>query len=171
MNYIQSTYETCLASCLLILDNKHVEKNLELEILKHSLDYSKFDFVSGHLDFFKDKVSFERIVDNKIFLKHLESVNVEYKNVKVKKVNTKLIDFLLQNYGKVIVYLDSYILYQDVHYPHFILINGRSDKYYEVIDPWNGEKKLISKNVIKEGINMLNNHLLFCPQLIYKNKF
>ena len=55
MPYKQTTYETCLACCLLNASTKKVNKKLELECINHSMNYSKDDFVSGHTDFVEKK--------------------------------------------------------------------------------------------------------------------
>lgn len=70
--YKQTTYETCLACCLL----QHVDRvkplkitqKLELDCFLHSLKFSREDFVIGHLDFIAKKfdVKIRRLVDNRL---------------------------------------------------------------------------------------------------------
>ena len=78
--YTQTTYETCLACSLLQAVNKTnpitIDQKTELEVINHSLRFSKDDFVSGHLDFIVKRfnVKIRRIVDNKLFLNYINKV-------------------------------------------------------------------------------------------------
>ncbi|MGC9031672.1 MAG: hypothetical protein ACP5H7_02855 [Minisyncoccia bacterium] len=69
--YTQTTYESCLACCLLFLVEKikgiKITPKNELDCIIHSLKFSKGDFGIGHFDFVLKKfgVAIKRIVDDK----------------------------------------------------------------------------------------------------------
>lgn len=164
--YTQTTYETCLSCSLLNQITKFDEKE-ELDLIIHSMKFSRDDFVLGHLNFIDKNygISFLRIVDNDFFANYLEKIGA--KNLEVKKINLNLIDKLL-NENELIIYLDAYYLYVIVHYPHFItILKDLSDKYL-VFDTWDGKEKIISKKIISKAISSLRNHLKFVPQILCK---
>ncbi len=170
--YTQSTYETCLACCLLqavdkIIPTKITQK-IELEVINHSFRFSKDDFVIGHLDYIAKKFNTNifRIVDNRPFLNHITKIktSVKIKN-KVRKINLKLIDSVLEE-NQPIVYIDAYFLFGVYHAPHFITVLEKKNSQYKIFDTWDGKVKMIDSKTLSKAISSLRNHLKFCPQLI-----
>jgi len=49
--YTQSTFESCLAVDLLNLTETKISPKKERKVLDYALDYSKYHFTLGHLDF------------------------------------------------------------------------------------------------------------------------
>ncbi len=92
MKRAQSTYEGCLACCILQavkrIKNIKISKKFELNCLIHSLKFSKHDFVIGHLDFIAKNfnVKIRRIVDNKKFYYYVKKIKSSSKiKTEVKK--------------------------------------------------------------------------------------
>lgn len=170
--YKQTTYETCLACNLLINANRvkpiKITKNLELQILNHSLDFSKENFTIGHLDYVAKRLGLkiDWFVDNRHFYNLIKKLKM-HKNIHVKprKIDLKFLDTLLKTFP-VILYLDSYSLFKVYHYPHFVTILEKKNNKYKISDTWYGKRKVIDSKVISEGIILLRNHLKFSPQLI-----
>ena len=172
-NYEQTTYETCLACCLLqFIDSVKLNQDLELECINYSMKFSKEDFVIGHLNFITEKfgIEIERIVDNKLFFDYIMKIKTsELIHTEVKKINLDLIDNLLQK-SSVILYIDAYYFYKIVHYPHFITVLNKEGKNYKLLDNWDGKEKIIDEEILSQSIISLRNHLKFCPQIIILNK-
>jgi len=170
--YTQSTYETCLACCLLQAVDKvksiKITQKLELDCINHSFKFSKDDFVIGHLDFIAkkyNKVNIKRIVNNKPFYNYIKKIKSSSTiNTEIRKINLKLINQLLDK--KPILYIDSYYLFKIHHYPHFITMLEKIGTRYKIFDTWDGEVKLIESKIIAKSIFSLRNHLKFCPQIL-----
>ncbi|MEM5793289.1 MAG: hypothetical protein QXY45_02935 [Candidatus Aenigmatarchaeota archaeon] len=171
MKYMQTTYETCLTCSLLLGVNRvipiEINKDLEIECLLHSLRFSKDDFVTGHLDFIVKKfnVKITRLVDNKRFYSFIKKRwSLPNVDLLVNRIDLKVIDKLIKK--KPIVYIDSYYLFKDYHFPHFITILDKSRKGYKIFDTWDGKEKFIGSKVLSRSISSLRNHLKICPQLL-----
>ncbi len=167
--YQQTTYETCLACCLLQAARKEVTRNEERAILNHSLDFSRDFFVLGHLDYFIKKydAKFDLIADNQRFVQWLGQVSANI-SLKCEKITLGLIDEHLSSFP--ILLIDDYYLYYEVHYPHWITVLRKRDDSYEIFDVWDGKEKIISAKLLEEAIRSLREHLNFCPQLILLQK-
>ena len=170
--YTQTTYETCLACCLLQLVNNvkpiKITKKLELDCIVHSLKFSKNDFVIGHLDFIvkKFKVNILRIVDNIYFYNYIKKIK-HSKNINtiVQTIDLNLINNLLKkNYP--IIYIDAYYLFKIHHYPHFVTVLKKNKNNYKIFDTWDGKIKLINRITFLESIISLRNRLRFTPQIL-----
>ena len=145
---------------------------IELEIINHSLKFSKNDFVVGHLDYITKNfnINILRIVDNKLFLNYINKIKTSKKILnKVEKVDLNLIDKHLEN-TQPIVYIDSYSLYGGIHYPHFITILEKINNKYRIFDTWDGKTKIVTTATLSKAISSLKNHLKFCPQVIIIKK-
>ena len=168
--YEQTTLETCLAVDLLNLVGVKISQKLEKEIINYALDFSKDNFTIGHLDFIAKKfnVGLDFYVDNKQFFRFIKKLNFSNKiNLIQKKIDLKLIDKLIK-ISPVVVYVDSYYLWKVSHYPHFIIVIGKSKKGYKIFDSWDGKIKNINSTTLSKSIISLRNLLKFCPQLIQK---
>ena len=161
----QSTYETCLACCLLmVVDGKRKD---EIEIWKHGWEIGQY--LIGQLNYVANKYgkSVEAYIENKYYFNQLE--NQKEKKVKLinKKIDTKLLGKLLEN-GPVILYSDRYN--PDgagyVHAPHFTLALEQKDKSFKIADPFDGKLKEISAKDVRKRIGSLRNHLKYSPVLV-----
>jgi hypothetical protein len=99
--YKQTTFETCLACCLLEKAGIRPTKHLEMKMIKHSLQFSRINFVAGHLDFM------ERAFSKK------------FKRLAGKKVTIRAVDSLIDK--KPAVYVDCF-MFRNWHMPHFITV-------------------------------------------------
>lgn len=171
----QSTYESCLAWCLLHLAEEEITKDKEIEIVEYSLRFTKKDFTIGHLEAVHDK--FKKITlhidadfryECKSTAQLKNSANIHICPCDVLALMQFFDDKLLTQ--PVILYLDSFALWKQIHYPHYVIIIGKKDTKYTVIDPWDGKKKKVSEKVIHEGIKLLKNYLGFAPRLITTRK-
>ena len=160
----QTTYESCLASALLMLIGESWSKKKEIEIWKHGWE---FNYLVGQLNYVAKKLrkGFKVYIENRNHFERLRKENgreVELVNV---KIDTQLIKKLLKS-GSVIVYLDNYYLQKIVHAPHFVLAERYKDDIIEIADPYDGKRKKISSEIIKKAIISLRNHLKYSPVLI-----
>lgn len=160
----QSTYETCLACCLLMMTGG-IRKD-EIEIWKRGW---RFNYLIGQLNYVVRKYDreFEVYVENKYYFNQLQKQKGRGIKLVNKKIDTKLLNRLLE-IDKVIVYLDSYYPYNAryVHAPHFVIAARKIKGDIEVADPFDGKLKKISISTIKKGINSLRNYLKYSPVLI-----
>jgi hypothetical protein len=162
--YQQTTYETCLAVCLMWLTDITPTGRKEITIWKSGWH---FNFLIGQINYLVENYNklIDVCVENKTYCKEL--INKAHNNIQIRqrKINIKLIDKYLAG-GPVIAYLDNYFLQNIVHAPHFIIIlSSKADKYV-VADPWDGEIKVLAKCKIEIAINSLRLHLKFSPILI-----
>jgi len=158
----QSTYETCLPCCLLMVAGKTSKD--EIEIWKHGW---RFNYLVGQLNYVANKYKKEitAYVENRYYFNQLQKqkgVGVKLIN---KKIDAKLLGKLLED-GKAIVYLDFYYLQKILHAPHFVVALNQDKNFIEIADSADGKLKKISKDVIKKGISSLRNHLKYSPVLI-----
>lgn len=168
----QHTYESCLAWSLLYLSNKTPTLKKELEILNHSLTFSKKDFTIGHLEFmskhFKEIWLF---TDSQFKYEHnLTKRLKKSKNIKI--YNENILNFL-QKYlqiGKIrhplIIYTDAFAFWGYKHYPHYVILLNKKNNNFLILDPWNGKTKSVSKQTILNGIKLLKNYLNISPRII-----
>jgi hypothetical protein len=170
--YTQTTYETCLAVSLLQAVDKikpiKINQKIELEVINHSMKFSRDDFVAGHLDYITNhfNVNIQRIVDNKSFLNYINKIKTSSKIAnKVEKVTLQLIDETLKQ-NQPIVYIDAYTLFGYYHAPHFITVLEKQNNNYKIFDTWDGKTKTISGEKLSNAISSLRNHLKFAPQII-----
>lgn len=158
----QSTYETCLPCCLLMMSEKGNKD--EIEIWKHGW---KFNYLVGQLNYVatKYKKDIEAYIENKYYFNELQKQkgkNVRFVN---KKINVELLKQLLEK-GKVIVYLDNYYLQKILHAPHFVVATRLVGKDIEIADPFDGKLKKVALSIINKGIISLRNHLKYSPVVI-----
>ncbi|HBE90922.1 MAG: hypothetical protein A3E37_00520 [Candidatus Andersenbacteria bacterium RIFCSPHIGHO2_12_FULL_46_9] len=158
----QSTYETCLACCLLMMADKKEED--EIEIWKHGW---KFNYLIGQLNYVAREYEKEigAYVENEYYFKELQKQRGKRVRLTNKKIDTNLISRLLQD-GKVIVYLDCYYLQKVVHAPHFVMAVKQEKEFIEIADPFDGKLKKINEGIISKAIDSLRNHLKYSPILI-----
>ncbi|MFA5021060.1 MAG: hypothetical protein WC517_03310 [Patescibacteria group bacterium] len=162
----QSTYETCLACCLLMLAGKG--RRDEVEIWKHGW---KFNYLIGQLNFVSSKYNKKIIVYIEIkdyfnWLQPQKSRGVKLVN---SRIDWKLIAKLLKS-QPVIIYADGYYPFVPnsayVHAPHFIVALKAVGEFVEVVDTYDGKIKKWKINDLKKGITSLRNHLKYSPVLI-----
>ncbi len=164
--YTQTTYETCLACCLLQAVG-NISRKLEMDCINHSMRFSKEDFVIGHLDFIarKFRVDISRIVDNMQFYDYVKKTRTSSRiRTHAAKIDTKLVRKLLEK--KPIIYIDSYYLFRRYHYPHFVTVLAASGSRYRIFDTWEGKERLIEGRALAKSISSLRNHIKLCPQIM-----
>jgi hypothetical protein len=173
-DYAQTTFETCLACCLLTEVRKlrkiSINQKLELACINHAMKYTKEDFVLGHLDFVGKRFGANslRIVEDAHFYRYLKRRKPSAKTTLLcKKIGISLIDHLLET-GCVIVLIDNFVQARIFHCPHYITILEKDDKTkaYTIYDPWEGERREIPQKKLVRAIASLRSHLKMSPQLI-----
>lgn len=160
--YTQTTYETCLAVSLLQAIGEVNRKN-EIDCIHHSLEYSKADFVIGHLDFIKKrfKATFKRYVNNRFYHLHLKRKNIPST---LKSINLRFIDAFIDKQPLLII--DTYYLGNGVHYPHWVTLLRKDKKSYTLFDPWDGKEKTLTTKQLSKALLSLRSKLNFCRQLL-----
>lgn len=168
----QHTYESCLAWSLLHLADKKPTFKSEVEIVNQSLSFSKKDFTIGHLEaisahfreifLFIDK---DFKYENNISTRLKQSQNIKIRNGNVLKFLQAYLDI-----GKIrhplIIYVDSYALHNQIHYPHYIILLKKQGNEFSILDPWNGKTRFVSQQTILNGVKLLKHHLGFAPRVI-----
>jgi hypothetical protein len=170
--YTQTTYESCLACCLLqgvgLRMPITITREAEFECLLFSLRFSKEDFVLGHLEFVARRfnISTTRIVEeNKLYRRVRDmkcSAQIETQQA---NVEAQLLEELLTR-GPVITYLDAFHLFGCYHYPHFVTVLRRHRDTYVIFDTWDGLEKRVLAKKLWTAIDSLRTYLRFSPQLL-----
>lgn len=158
----QSTYETCLPCCLLMITRKGNRD--EINIWKHGW---KFNYLIGQLNYVSNKYSrnIRAYVENKYYFNQLQLEKNSSVQLLNKRISINLLDNLLEK-GEVIIYLDVFYLQHILHAPHFVLGLRRKGDCIEIADPADGKIKLISVIILEKAIESLRNHLKYSPVLI-----
>lgn len=167
--YQQTSCEGCLPSCLLLLRQKRHGTTFsardELRLLSSAMKTGIRNYTLSIAEAFSDyaKLKIEIYVDNKYFCKKL-SLMCDSRFVKIngKKVGPLLLKNLLKRYRFIAVYLDSYFLHKDCHYPHWVVL-ARLDQKAVILDPWEGKRKFLKPRKVIDAIYSLKNYLGFYP--------
>lgn len=167
----QETYEGCLPICLLILENKIINKQLEREIIYKSLNKRRDNFyalnvLSAFSEMFSRNLTlFVGIND---YAKYL---NQHKDNSRIQILHQKInLDFLLKIKTPYIVQIDDFALGDIVHAMHYLIVEKIDKNEAVIIDPWYGSRTKIKNTALIKAIEILENHLLFSPLLISFNK-
>ena len=162
----QSTYESCLPCCLLMVTGN--DGTNEVEIWKHGW---KFNYLIGQLNYVSDLYNkkIEVYIENEYYFNQLQSQKGEKVNLINKNIDLDLLDDLLKN-GEVIVYLDCYCLQGILHAPHFVVATKQAESGIEIADPADGQLKIIPTQTIEDAIESLRNHLKYSPVFVTVSK-
>ncbi len=165
-SYKQTTSDSCLPVCLLILRGQTFSQEDEIELFINGAKSFRDNYALGILDFFstKYKINAEVYVDNKYYFKFLRKF---ISNGKVNLVNQKITPkFIKENKTPFILYLDKHFLGSYEHSPHFVIVENCSNEDYYIVDPWFGKRRKIKREVVLDAVGSLRSHLRFCPFLI-----
>ncbi|HMS22553.1 MAG TPA: hypothetical protein PKA38_02200 [Candidatus Levybacteria bacterium] len=164
--YKQTLSHSCLATCFLMLRQKHFN---EFDEQKLTLDGSKriypFYVVGIAMEFvkqFNSKLSV--YVDNKYFASVLKDAFKEQKSIEVIHQKNTL-SFISEQLNKqpLICHIDDHALGDYSHASHFIILEKATNKYIEIVDPWFGKRKMISNKTLENAIHELRVHVKMCP--------
>lgn len=170
--YKQKTYEGCLPSCLLILEDKEINKEIELEIIYKSLEKNRDNFYAyNNLSAFSEKFArnLTLFVDIREYANYLNK-NKDNALIKIIYRNIDLA-FLLKIKTPYIVQIDDFVFGDYVHATHYIIVESINEKVTTIIDPWYGSRKKLKTELILNAIKSLKNHLLFSPLLITLDQY
>lgn len=161
----QSTYESCLSCCLLMLVESNNED--EIEIWKHGW---KFNYLSGQLNYVSSQYGkkIKAYIENEYYFNQLQLEKDKGVQLVNPRVDLDLLSDLLEK-GKVIIYLDVYYLQHILHAPHFVLGIKKVGDNIEIIDPADGLVKRIPVKVVGEAIESLRSYLKYSPVFITKD--
>ncbi len=166
-NYKQKTSQGCLVVNLMYLFDIEPSPSEELAILSEGLTRLRENYTLSCLTAFLDRHPGKKVtlyIDNKYYLDKLKSM-VDHPAIKLtyKKNDAKLLDSLAAPF---VVYVDNNITDGWTHLPHFLLVVGASNKFYNVFDSWTGKVTKISKTKLISGIDLLRSHVKICPFVI-----
>jgi hypothetical protein len=163
--YKQTTADTCLPSCLIMMLDKFglakPTQELELEILVEGDKLSRGNRTLGHLLYVikKYKVKGRYFVSRADTFEEAQSLLLkEGKDViesKKERIGAYLIEQLLKE-TEVITCIDDYALRKQIHFPHFIIVENFENKNFSLIDPWEGKRFLISSEEMENAFEMLD---------------
>lgn len=154
----QRTFEGCLAVCLLMLAGEIPNRTKETTIILHALRTSKFSFISGHLDFLKRKLHCHVTAYSEAKAPGAALRHQWHRH----RVDVPTIKRLVKD-GPAIVYLDSFVLWNKIHYPHFVIITSSPKHAFVLFDPWDGKFRTTSGKTIAGGIRSLRTRLRIAP--------
>ena len=170
--YTQTTYESCLACCLLQGVDRTIPITItrqdEFECLLYSLRFSKEDFVLGHLEFVAQRFNMNttRFVEgNGLYRRVREMECSALIETRQADIDAQLLEDLVER-APVITYLDAFHLFGCYHFPHFVTVLRRHRNAYVIFDTWDGFEKRVTANRLWAAIDSLRTHLRFSPQLV-----
>ena len=167
MDYKQQSNQGCLVVDLMYLFGIEPTRDKERDILSDGLSRLRENYTLGcllaFLDRYEDK-SVTLYVDNKYYLDMLKQ-RVDHPRIKMvyKKNDASLLGTLDTPF---IVYVDNNITDGWTHLPHFMMVTGATDKFYDVFDPWDGKTIKLSKEKLHSGIELLRSYVKVCPFVI-----
>jgi len=168
--YEQETYEGCLPICLMILADIEATKNKELEIIYKAVKSRKESYTLIMLTTFVEiyNISSTLYVDNILYTKYLKTVN---KNKNINVIHQEITWNFVKNLNEPFtIYVDDFILGAETHSQHFIVTEVIKNNLIEIIDPWTGERKEITKDILMKAVRSLKNRFFYSPVLITLNK-
>lgn len=159
----QSTYETCLPACLLMLTNQAPNVKEEIRIWKSGW---KFNYLSGQLNYLSNHgYRFTVDIENKYYFHDLSKVIRRGTTLVRSQITQQHLKKRIAN-GPCVVYVDNYVFAKITHAPHFILALKEKNGEVMIADPWDGKiRKVLLKDIMR-GIMSLRKHLLYSPVLI-----
>lgn len=140
----------------------------ELKLLSAAIKSDIRNYTLSVAEAFGDytKLKIKIYADNRYFCKKLSLMcNSQFVEVTAKKVDPWLLKNLLRKYQALAVYLDSYFLHKDCHYPHWVVL-AQLDKKAVIIDPWEGKRRFLKPEKLISAIYSLKFYLKFCPLTI-----
>jgi len=167
--YQQTLTHSCLAACFLMLQGKKFTEldEQELAVKGSSRDYP-FYVVGISTEFSKKLDGKIKIyADNALFTTTLQKAFTDTDKINVihKKITISLITELL-NENPIICHVDNHTLGDYSHASHFIILEKATKDFVNIIDPWSGKRKKISKSTLDESVSDLKNHIKMCPLLL-----
>ena len=167
MDYKQQSNQGCLVVDLMYLFGVEPTREKEEEILSDGLFRLRENYTLGCLQAFLDRYPDKAVtlyVDNNFYLNILKQW-VKHPQITMvhKKNDEKLLNSLEAPF---IVYVDNNITDGWTHLPHFMMVTGVTEKFYDVFDPWNGKTTKLSKDRLLSGIELLRSHVKVCPFII-----
>jgi hypothetical protein len=163
--YKQTTADTCLPSCLIMmLDEKRLIKSnqkLELEILVEGDKLSRENRTIGHLLYVcrKYSLSANYYASQGETIKSAEKVllNSGIQKVEISKriIDAQSIQALLKQ-GEAITCIDDYTLREQIHFPHFVVIENFESNKFSLVDPWEGKRFLLTSEEMENAFEMLD---------------
>lgn len=163
--YTQTTCQSCLPSCLLMLRNKPVNEVAELKLLINGFKRFRDIYALGILDEFSNSYQqpLEVVINNKwmtnYYRAHITSSQI---SINYHILNEEL---LRKQNSPFILYIDNNSIGSYSHEPHFVIVQPTEKQLY-TIDPWTGKRKKTSYKILIKGVNSLSKHLKICPILI-----
>lgn len=169
--YKQATHAGCLPVSLMILGNIKVTKNKEVEIIYKGVKKPRDNsYALSMLTSFVEvyKMPNTLYVDNLYYSKYLKKIN---KNKNIDVIHQEInLDFIKELNEPFTIYVDDFILGEEAHSQHFIVVEKIENDIAIIIDPWTGERKEIKKAVLMKAVQSLQSQFLYCPLLITINK-
>jgi dimeric dUTPase (all-alpha-NTP-PPase superfamily) len=164
--YKQTTCESCLSCCLLMLLNNPISQNDEINLFIEGIKRYPFSYSLGICEEFADKYDKDIIiyVHNKYYSKYLNTLKNE-NNVHIVQMYINK-SFINKQEYPFVIYLDNNILEEYIHSPHFVIVESFDKTDYIIIDPWKGMRIKINKETLYKGVLLLKEHLKFCPLII-----
>jgi len=167
MDYKQQSNQGCLVVDLMYLFDIEPTREKELDILSDGLFRLRENYTLGcllaFLERYEDK-SVTLYVDDSYYLDILKRW---VKHPRITMIYQRNDEKLLKSLdASFIVYVDNNITDGWTHLPHFMMVTGVAEKFYNVFDPWEGKTLKISKDKLLSGIELLRSHVKICPFVI-----
>lgn len=167
--YEQTTGESCLPVCLLII-GATVSQEVEMQLLIDGVKRHKESYALGIAEAFSDCFPYQvsMSIGNKGFCNYLKKLQrsrqvlLNYREITLELIDAAEVPYIL--------YVDSHLFGSYVHAPHFIIVEKRRRSKYKIIDPWTGKKQWITKHLLVQSVNSLREYLNYCPLLMRINQ-
>ncbi len=165
--YKQETYEGCLPVSLMILGNIKSTKEKELEIILNGVQKPRdnsysLNMITSFIEKYNTRANL--YVNNKFYTNYLTKQN-QNNNINIihHRINLQLFLKLKKPFT---LYVDDFILGEEAHSQHFIIVEKIEKNLATIIDPWPGIRKVIKTETLLKASKNMWNQFLYCPLLI-----
>lgn len=174
--YLQVTSQSCLASCLLMLNKYYFKRDfcqfedqlLTFEGLKRQRNYFLLGVLEVYSQAYQHKVTI--YADNNYFSKVLNNGTSSNLIITKKKPIRLLVEErIVYSKNPFILFIDLFYLKKGVHSPHYVIVEKYHKGRLVLVDPWFGRRFYWTKEKCIESIKSLKTHLGFCPVVIELN--
>jgi hypothetical protein len=146
---------------------KTLTTDLETKILieggKLGMENRTFGHVLYTTKLFNTKIIYT--TNNKLALTSAESTNDGIVQIVNNLINIEWIIEALKR-GPLIIGVGNYTYNKDFHFPHFIIIEKNIDSNFQVIEPWQGKRLTVSRDILNRSMEGLEETLLYWKEAI-----
>ncbi len=169
--YKQASGQGCLVRCLYFLAKIPCSVELERRVLINGLFLERDSYtLAVALAFLQENPNFglpaakiTMFVDNLFYARQLQARQTSSSQQLSIRHQAITMQFLQRAHLPMALYIDRHDFGSYSHWPHFVVILGRSGSDYLIMDPWTGGRKRRTGKDLDASLETLRNTLKICP--------